>query len=237
MLHIGKNNSCYDYTIKNGGSDIKLDTTEAEKDLGITIDPSLSFDRHINDCVKKANKIVGLLLRTLVYKDKVIMVPLFKSLVRPIVEYGNSIWSPYLRKHIDCIEKIQRNFTRKIYGMNGIDYSDRLRLLNLHSLEFRRVRGDLIETYKILHGIYDTNTTACLFNLSNSDFTRGHNLKLNKPFCNTRKFHQFFTNRTISLWNSLPSDIVNAVSINSFKNRIDIYFSDLKYTTHLDVYH
>ena len=165
------------------------------------------------------------------------MVPLFKSLVRPIVEYGNSIWSPYLRKHIDCIEKIQRNFTRKIYGMNGIDYCDRLRLLNLHSLEFRRVRGDLIETYKILHGVYDPNTTARLFNLSNSDFTTGHNLKLIKPSCNTRTFHQFFTNRTISLWNSLPSDIVNAVSINTFKNRIDDHFSYLKYTTHLDVYH
>ena len=67
------------------------------------MDPLLNFEEHINLTVKKARKISGLIIRTITFKSKDIMVPLFKSLIRPILEYGNAVWSPYLRKHIDHI--------------------------------------------------------------------------------------------------------------------------------------
>ena len=156
VLHLGRDNPCHRY--KMDGND--LESTEVEKDLGVHVDKDLSFDFHMNECVKKANKIVGMISRYIDFKDKSVMVPLFKSLVRPILEYGNTVWSPSLKKHISLIEDVQRKFTRRINGMSGLEYENRLRILKLPSLEFRRKRGDMIETYKILHGCYDTVTTS-----------------------------------------------------------------------------
>ena len=64
------------------------------------------------------------------------MVPLFKSMIRPIVEYGNVVWAPHLKKDIIAIESIQRNYTKKIKGMRNKSYEERLAILRLPSLSF-----------------------------------------------------------------------------------------------------
>ena len=111
------------------------------------------------------------------------MIPLYKALIRPIIEYANPVWAPYLRKYIDLIENVQHFFTRCVIGMRNLDYESRLRALRLPSLEFRRVRGDLIEVYKICHKIYDPITTKSLLTFADSN-TRAHKYKLTKPrFC------------------------------------------------------
>ena len=97
----------------------------------------------------------GLLVHTITYKSRDIMIPLYKALVRPIIEYANPVWSPYSREHIDLIEDIQHYFTKRIIGLKDVDYEGRLRILKLPSLEYRRVRDDLIEVYKICHKILD----------------------------------------------------------------------------------
>ena len=71
----------------------KLEETTAEKDLGVIVDPDLSFNTHINETIKKANRLCGMLVGNIQCKDANIMVPLFKSLVRPVIEYGNPIWN------------------------------------------------------------------------------------------------------------------------------------------------
>ena len=71
----------------------------------------------------------GLISRAVSYKSKDIMVPLYQSLVRPIIEYGFAVWSPYLRKHIDCVEIVQRHFTKCIVGTKNLEYEDRLKFL------------------------------------------------------------------------------------------------------------
>ena len=176
-----------------------------------------------------------MLVRNLTYKCFDIMVPLFKALVRPHLEYANAVWSPYKKKDIKRIENIQRDFTRKIEGMSGLEYEERLRKLKLPSLEFRRLRGDLIEAYKIMHNVYDPETTKSLLSLSNITHTRSHPLKLTKKCVNTQKYLEFFTNRIVSNWNNLPSDIVMADSVNSFKNKIDHHFRNLMYSTNLEL--
>ena len=93
------------------------------------------------------------------------------------------------------------------------------------SLEFRRARGDLIEVYKIMHGLYDSNTTSSLFQPSVSGITRGHNLKICKKRTNTNLYNHYFTNRIVNAWNNLSLETVNAPSVNAFKNRVD---SELK---------
>ena len=184
---------------------------------------------------KKARKSAGMLLRAIEFKTPFILVPLFKSLVRPILEYANTVWSPHKRKHIDLLEKVQRSFTKRVIGMYNLEYSQRLERLGLPSLEYRIMRGDLIETYKVLHKIYDPITTRELLSLNTSN-TRGHNFKLSKnsPHLNTYKY--FFVNRIVNLWNQLPSPVVNSPSINIFKNGIDSLFQNYMYTTNIDVY-
>ena len=96
------------------------------------------------------------------------MVPLLKSLVRPILEYGNTVWAPCLIKNITRIENVQRRFTKRITAMNNLEYEQRLMALKLPSLEYRRARGDMIETFKIIHGYYDHETVCSLFKLYES---------------------------------------------------------------------
>ena len=213
----------------------KLEETTSEKDLGVFVDPLLNFESHITQTVSKARKISGLIVRTMTYKSPDIMIPLFKALTRPILEYANPVWNPHQRKLIDMLEKVQRNYTRAIIGMNNLGYEDRLKALKLPSLEFRRFRGDLIETFKICRGLYDSSTTKKLITLVSDDNpTRSNGFKLTKKHTNHKSFQSFFTNRIINPWNSLPAEVVNAKSVNLFKNNIDKIFKAHIYSTNIN---
>ena len=114
--------------------------------------------------------------RNIEYEIPDIMIPLYKSKVRHNIEYGNVVWSPYTKKNINLIESIQRHYTKKIFGLKSLSYEERLKALKLPSLTYRRMRGDLIETYKILHQIYDPITTKNLFTkIPDTSITRKHN--------------------------------------------------------------
>ena len=108
------------------------------------------------------------------------MVLLFKALVRPKLKYANSVWCPYNKFIIKHIEQVQRHYTKRITGTKGMTYYERLVYLKLPSLEYRRVRGDLIETYKIKNGLYDPITTSTLFDLPYNKNTRNNNSKIFK---------------------------------------------------------
>ena len=120
--------------------------------------------------------------------------------------------------------------------MKNLDYESRLRSLKLPSLEYRRVRGDLIEVYKICHHIYDPVTTSPLLTFAHSN-TRAHKFKLNKPRFNTKQFQYFFSNRVVNIWNNLPAEVVSATTTNSFKNKIDKFFNMHMYSTNLNLYY
>ena len=90
--------------IGNEGEKIKLEETDLEKDLGIHIDPNLDFKKHIKTTAKKASFINYKILKNFTYRDSNILVPLFKTLVRPILDYGNSVWSNGLKKYRNMIK-------------------------------------------------------------------------------------------------------------------------------------
>ena len=101
---MGKNNPNFKYTIENNSSTIiDLSVTLCEKDLGVHIDPLLNFDQHITSMIKLARSLSGLIIRNITYKSKDIMIPLFKSIVRPLLENAGLVWQPYKRKYIDLI--------------------------------------------------------------------------------------------------------------------------------------
>jgi len=100
----------------------------------------------------KASKVMGT-IKTIIFKEVTIILSLYKTLVRPHVEYCASAWSPYYKKDKELFEKVQRRFTKMIVNMDGISYEDRLRSLKLWSLEERRNRQHLIEVFKMSKGM------------------------------------------------------------------------------------
>jgi len=130
-----------------------MDGTELEhvfekKDLGVWVDHQLTFDEHIPLKVKKANSMAGLIRRNFTYLDARSFKTLYVTLVRPHLEYCQPVWSPFLRKHINEIEKVQMRTTKNIDGFGELTYEERLRRLDLPTLVHRRKRGDMIEVYK-----------------------------------------------------------------------------------------
>ena len=157
--------------------------------------------------------------RTFKLIDKEIFALLFKSRVRPILEYGNTIWSPRLKKDIDAIERVQRVATNTVPGLATLPYPERLRVLNLPSLIYRRARGDMIETYKYQPNVYDIDNEW--LKPETSTVTIGHMRKLIKPRCNSTLRLHCFSHRVVNHWNSLPANVVSAPSVNAFKSRLD----------------
>ena len=216
IMHIGNNNKKAIYEMDGK---ILEEVTE-ERDLGVIIQNNLKCDKQCAKSVSTANRILGMIKRTFCYLDKDVVLQLYKSLVRPHLEYSVQAWRPHLRKDIDLIERVQRRATKLISSLKDMTYENRLKLLNLTTLETRRLRGDLIEVYKILKGFDDIDSSR-FFELSSERRTRGHILKLFKPGCklDCRKF--VFSQRVIDIWNSLDSDIVACESVNSFKSHVD----------------
>ena len=233
ILHLGENNPKRAYFIGKDNNRVELEETVLEKDLGVNIDPTLSFDKHIEKLCKKASSKSAQILENFTYRSKKVLVPLFKTLVRPVLEYANNAWNSSLRQNIDDLEAVQRRFTKKIHEVKKLPYEERLKRINLPSLEFRRFRGDLIETYKIAHNLYDKTSVNSLLNFRSKSRLRGHNFTIIKNTSNKNLYQNFFTNRVCNPWNNLPNDIVNAKTINSFKNKIDQKFNDLMFKTNL----
>ena len=157
-VHLGPNANI---KYKMGESEIQQVTEE--KDLGIIIDDKLKFKQHINQQTKKANQRLGMIKRSFDFMDKDIFLTLFKSIVRPHLEYGNSVWSVIYKKEAIQLENVQRRATKQIKNIQHKTYTQRLKYLGLPSLQYRRLRADMVETYKILNNIdkvqYETNSS------------------------------------------------------------------------------
>ena len=171
--------------------------SDSEKDIGVHIDPNLNFQKHMQTKINKANSTLGIILRTMQYKDANIILALYKALVRPHLEFANQVWCPILIKDITLLESIQRRMTRAIPGLQHLSYEERLRRLDLPTLAYRRLRGDFIETYKILTGKYDPGVTNNLFELAEDRRTRGHQLKVKRGPARTNRRNKSFFIRTV----------------------------------------
>ncbi|KAK7093942.1 hypothetical protein V1264_007621 [Littorina saxatilis] len=209
---------------KRGGVDvnIELQESEVEKDLGVHVDNRLSFKEHVSIVSGKANQIVGVIRRTFDYLTEEMFIQLYKSLVRPKLEYGHSVWQPHNKTLCAEVENVQRRATKLIPGLKDEPYCERLKALKLPSLEHRRLRGDMIDTFKYVHGMYEADRPH--FEPISSRDTRGHSLKLGKDHCRLNVRSNYFSQRVVNTWNSLPEEAVTAPSVNSFKTRIDNFW-------------
>ena len=216
VIHLGKSNPCTEYTLCNKA----LKCSDKERDLGVVVDKTLKFSDQSNIAVNRANATLGMIKRNVVSRNKDVITKLYKGLVRPKLEYCVQSWRPFLRKDIDKIEKVQRRATKMIFECRNLPYEDRLRLAGLTTLEQRRDRGDMLEVFKMVKGFNKINSSK-MFTLSTIKNTRGHRYKLNKNRSRLEIRRNFFSQRIVNKWNSLPSGVVESDSVNSFKNRYD----------------
>lgn len=214
--------------------DTVLQKCDHEKDIGVIVDNELTFDRHITEKVKKANSTFASLRRSFQFMNVKTFIPVYKSLVRSHLDYASSIYSPHLMRHVEEIESVQRRSTKQIPGLKNMSYSERLRLLKLPTLGYRRIRGDMIELYKCTSGIYDKSVVDFLNPWNEQSVrtsSRTHGKKIFPQLAKNIVRRNVFSVRSTNIWNSLPEDIVTANNLNTFKNRLDRYWDsqELKY--------
>ena len=233
MMQIGLQTQGSDYQISNSeGALSTITSVDSEKDLGVSFDGRLTFNSHVGLKVKKANRNLGLIMKTFQYMSVDMFKVLYKALVRPHLEYACTVWSPRNKKEKRAIESVQRRATRMVSGLAGMSYSERLIRLGFPSLEYRRERADVIQVYKIMNGL-DKVDRQKLFPLANerSQQLRGNIHKIMKTRSRTELRRSVFSQRVVDSWNSLPDDVVTAPSLNAFKSRLNKHWAsvDIKF--------
>ena len=144
-------------------------------------------------------------------------------MVRSHLDYCNSVWAPFKKSDIEDLERVQKRATKILPALKKLSYTDRLKRCGLPTLKYRRARGDMIETYKILTEKYDVSVAPTLA-LNKYLSTRGNDLKLDVINSRYDLRKHFFTRRVSALWNSLPNDVILADSTNLFKNKLDKFW-------------
>ena len=202
----------------------RVHKSEVETDLGVDIDSHLNFETHITNKIKKANRMAGAIRRSFRYLDHRTFRLLFKGMVRCHLEVAAPVWSPGSEGLCDSIEAVQRRATSMLPGMSDMSYGERLQALKLTTLRSRRMRGDMIEVYKMLHGLYEPIVSPPLALRADQPgraAPRSHPLTLSSQRSISRVRQNVFSRRVIPVWNSLSAAVKDAPSVDSFKVRID----------------
>ena len=218
VIHYGKKNPLYNYKLTENGPNLQV--CNSEKDLGVTFDDELKFSQHVDKVTASANKKMGIIKRTFSSLDPNNFKLLYKSIVRPSLEYCSQVWHPILKRDQDKLEKVQRRATKSVQNISDLSYPERLSHLRLPTLTYRRHRADLIQVYKIVKGVDDIDPNS-FFNFATENRTRGHEYKLKKQHVKTKKRQNAFSERVNTEWNNLSSETINSTSINSFKSNLE----------------
>ena len=141
----------------------------------------LKFNQHIAKKINKANSMLALIKGTFQYLDNHSFLRLYTTIVRTHLEFANFVWHPYLQKDIESIEQVQMRATKLVSNLKDLPYETRLKERKLPTLAHRRLRGDMIQTFKLVKGLDDCLLekffTIAYYN------KRGHACKPEKPRC------------------------------------------------------
>ncbi len=137
ILSVGRNNPLHNYSLNA----TPIDRSSCEKGLGVLVSSDLCSRNQCIQAKNRANRVLGFITRSVSNRSADVILKLYLALVRPHLDYAVQFWSPYYRTDINRLESVQRRMTKMIQGLRTLPYQ---KSLKLHSLERRRVRGDLI---------------------------------------------------------------------------------------------
>ena len=229
IIHAGHNNPRRKYFMK--GKELKEENDE--KDLGVFVEANLKPGKHCTTAARAANFALGQIQRAFHYRKKDYLVPLYKTFVRPKLEYASSAWSPWLEKDKKLLEKVQERLVRMISDVRGTSYEEKLKNAGLTTLEKRRERGDVIQAFKTIKGFSRVQVEKWFkFETENSRPTRSntiltdegekrrqHVMKIEAARLETRK--NSYRIRVAKEWNQIPEWVKGKESVNAFKNAYD----------------
>jgi len=139
-MSFGRNvEKSYIYNILENSQIKPLARTDQIKDLRILLDERLSFRDHINDKIKKAFSMLGIIKHNFKHLTTHSFTMLYKNMVRSHLDYCSTVWSPYMKKDIEALEKVQKRATKILPQLKHMNYSDRLKACKLPTLHYGRI--------------------------------------------------------------------------------------------------
>ena len=192
----------------------QLEMVSTYKYLGLLLSNDLSWSQHIKYLCSKARKILGLIYRRFYqFSSSESLLQMYLSLVRPNVEYASQVWSPYKIREVNSIESVQKFALRMCAKNWNAGYEQLLELFSLPDLQQRRLYLDLCSMFRIVHGMFYF-PSAVFVRQDTHRFTRSsHHPSFVCPYARTCYYFNSFVPRTVRLWNTLPTPIVNNPSI------------------------
>ena len=216
----------YIYTL-NG---TPLECVSSFKDLGVIIDNDLSQKSQISNIISKCNKVGGMIKRSLGYKAPTdVSIKLYKALVRSIAEYSSPVWSPQGRMQLQAVERIQRHFTKFALHYPDISYKERCTVLGILPLCYRREILDLKLLFKSMYVPTFCNGIADIIKYYNPDSrlrSCDNGIRLQTQKFKTENYKNYFTNRIVYFWNTLPSDVRSTDSLYTFNTQLNQFYNN-----------
>lgn len=208
-----------------------LQTVDQAKYLGITLDSKLSFNPHIDNICKKANRTRAFVHRNTKNCPRHVKIAAYHTLIRPQLEYCSSVWSPHTVNNIDKIQAVQRRSARSIMndwtsrrtakvlnqGITTGSPTEMQKALKWSPLEERRAKAKVLMFYKIINNLIDISTPLLI---PNTRDTRQHNKKYQVITVNSSVYQHSFFPSSIRIWNHLPINIVQAPSLEALRHRL-----------------
>jgi hypothetical protein len=256
VMHFGGDkNPSFVYTMRDVDTNKRTDlvASELERDLGVWLEPNLKWRRHVQTISSSANRALGMCKRSFMSRDAQLWKTLYTAYIRPKLEFASSVWNPGYAYEIDAIEKIQHRATKLVGLLSKKDYNTRCHVLGLQQLDVRRLRGDLIQYFKIhrkfelveWHRQPERIVPLCQAGSSmqlrtstrvehDSTIQKEHfTSKERNDYCSavTNRLH-FLTNRVAHIWNRLPESMTHIQratvkgTVNAFKKQLDHFMNE-----------
>ena len=231
VMHFGNRNPRAKYLMDG----IELGESSEERDLGIQISETLKPSRQCATAAKAAHYSLSQIQRSFHFRRKRDLVPLYKTFVRPRLEFGVAAWCPWTETDIQCLEKVQKRLVRLLSDVVGESYEEKLSDAGLTTLKDRRNRGDAIEVFKTLKHINNVKAEKW-FHVVGEDARplrsntlvgeegetrREHVLEVERANLEVRR--NFFVVRAAKAWNEIPERVKQATTTNGFKNAYDAW--------------
>ena len=190
--------------------------------LGVLLSTDTLWQKHLTQVSNKATRMLGLLQRNLRSSSRKIREMAYCALVRQKLEYCSTVWSPYFDKDIKKLEAIQRRAARfvlqRYYRRDSV--TSMIDHLGWKSLEWRRNAASLAMLYKIQHNLVAINPALYISPMTPSITRSYHPSKLEELSARTKRYSYAFFPRSVILWNSIPTAIHAAPSVDAFKDGV-----------------